>query len=358
MKKNIYPVAVALLFGLTIGILIGYKFSNKVDNDQSNSNWSEYITLGDYKGLTGVKQIQIVTDEDIEEAIAVELTTEEEITDRGIKKGDIVNIDFVGTIDGIAFDNGSYEDYGGLVVGDYDLLEDLEDGLIGAKVGDELKIPVTFPEDYDDSSVAGKNAEFAVTINEIAVEKVAELTEDYAKNTLGFDSIAEFRMAVIESLEEDNRASAEDDLKNTLFSEVLDASSLNTYTDEMYAKFQKIIDTEIEDGAAQWGIEDSVYKQDFMGLTDDTAYKEYVEIRILEDLLFEAIADKEDLNLSNDEYEESALEMAQEYGYDTVADFEADNSKEEIKSVLLRERVLDFIVSNATVTEEIVAKEE
>ena len=126
------------------------------------------VTLGDYKGVTVEKTIQSVTDEDVQNEIDNALANYPVEVDQAAKEGDTVNIDYVGKIDGTAFDGGSTNGQGtDLVIGSGSYIDDFEDQLVGAHPGDEVEVTVTFPDDYDAADLAGKEAVFDVIVNGI-----------------------------------------------------------------------------------------------------------------------------------------------------------------------------------------------
>ena len=126
------------------------------------------VTLGDYKGVTVEKTIQSVTDEDVQNEIDNALANYPVEVDQAAKEGDTVNIDYVGKIDGTAFDGGSTNGQGtDLEIGSGSYIDDFEDQLVGAHPGDEVEVTVTFPDDYGAADLAGKEAVFDVTVNGI-----------------------------------------------------------------------------------------------------------------------------------------------------------------------------------------------
>ena len=127
------------------------------------------VTLGDYKGVTVEKTIQSVTDEDVQNEIDNALANYPVEVDQAAKEGDTVNIDYVGKIDGTAFDGGSTNGQGtDLEIGSGSYIDDFEDQLVGAHPGDKVEVTVTFPDEYPASpDLAGKEAVFDVTVNGI-----------------------------------------------------------------------------------------------------------------------------------------------------------------------------------------------
>ncbi len=370
-KKLIAPCIIVAMIFAAVGFIIGYKINKSKTTDTTEAgesttedsvygtaddpylqyDYNTYLTLGDYTGLTAVRSIQNVTDDDVLDAIEQELTDSEDVT-RAIEEGDYVVMDFTGTIDGEEFDGGTAEDYE-IQVGQNEVVEDLENGLIGAKAGDSLTIPVTFPDDYDDDTLAGKQAEFAVTINQVYVMTTKELTEDTAQE-MGYDSIEAYKAAIRESLEEEQESDADDTLDTDLFTQVMDNSELKDYTEEMYDQIKAEIDEEISATASQWGMDEDSVKLYFYGIEEDDDYTSVVEERMLEELVSEAIAVKENLLIDEDTYQEEAYNLAVSMEYDSVEALEADYDKDEIRAYLIKQKIYDYLKENATITDEYV----
>ena len=145
---------------------------------------SDYVDLpADYASMTvEVEPVTEVTDEEVEAMIDQQRQAKrelQEVTKRNkVQEGDVVNIDYVGRIDGEEFDGGSAEGYN-LEIGSGSFIDGFEDGLIGQKVGETVTLELTFPENYADSTKAGVDAEFDVTINSIQQYEVPKLTDQF-----------------------------------------------------------------------------------------------------------------------------------------------------------------------------------
>lgn len=168
---------------------------------------SDYITLPEDLGLTLSEEANTVSDEDvasyISENILVNYTETQEVTDRAAADGDTVNIDYVGTVDGVEFDGGSAEGYD-LTLGSGTFIDGFEEQIVGHMPGDSFDVTVTFPEDYRSTDLAGKEAVFATTLNYISETVTPELTDDFVKENLsenlGLDSVATLNSYVSDML--------------------------------------------------------------------------------------------------------------------------------------------------------------
>lgn len=168
---------------------------------------SDYITLPEDLGLTLSEEANTVSDEDVAsyigENILVNYTETQEVTDRAAADGDTVNIDYVGTVDGVEFDGGSAEGYD-LTLGSGTFIDGFEEQIVGHMPGDSFDVTVTFPEDYRSTDLAGKEAVFATTLNYISETVTPELTDDFVKENLsenlGLDSVATLNSYVSDML--------------------------------------------------------------------------------------------------------------------------------------------------------------
>ena len=160
------------------------------------------VTLGDYKGVEVPKTEITVTDEDVE----AELKKEQEknsrtisVEDRAAQLNDIVTIDFEGSVDGVPFDGGQATEYP-LTLGSNTFIPGFEEQLVGAKVGDDVDVKVTFPEEYQAKELAGKEAIFKCAVKKIEAKELPELDDDFAKDVSEFDTLAEYKDRVHQTL--------------------------------------------------------------------------------------------------------------------------------------------------------------
>ena len=150
------------------------------------------VQLGEYKGIEIEKTSAEITDEEVDAQIKIEQDRNARmitIESRPVQDGDIVNIDFEGTIEGKAFDGGKGEDYP-LTIGSGSFIPGFEDALIGAEIGKEVDVNVTFPEEYQEASLAGKPAVFKCTVKAIKAQELPELNDEFASEVSEFDTLA------------------------------------------------------------------------------------------------------------------------------------------------------------------------
>ena len=282
MKKKVATAAIA---AMTMTFLAG---------GSSRGTYAKYLTLGEYKGLSVTKVKTEVTDDDVEAEIESALDENAEYTDvdRAAKDGDQVNIDFDGSIDGEAWDSDTDYD---LVIGSEDFQPEFEEHLIGAKAGDTLEFTITLSDDYD-GDYAGKDADFKVTVNAVQEINVPELNDDYCKKYTDYDTVDEYRAGVRKELEEYYDETNTETAQNDLLSQILENSKVSGYPQDLYDKCKEEYDANNQILADMFGIDVS----DIAGSEDDV--KSAVEEMVYTEMLTTAIAEKENITVSDDEY--------------------------------------------------------
>lgn len=170
-----------------------------------------YVTLCDYSSIEIPQDEISVEDSELEaqvESLMENFQTEKQVKDRAIEDGDVVNIDYVGTIGGEEFDGGSAEG-ADLTIGSQSFVDDFEDQLIGHKPGEQVKVEVTFPDDYPSDDVAGKDAVFDTTINYISEAEIPELNDEFVKKNLeeayGYTSVDDMKEKIRTNMENNNK---------------------------------------------------------------------------------------------------------------------------------------------------------
>ena len=237
------------------------------------------VTLGQYKGLE-VEKINVeVTDEEV----AAELVKEQEknareinIDDRAVVDGDIVNIDYAGTQDGVAFDGGTAEGQT-LVIGSHSFIEGFEEQIIGHNVGDEFDINVTFPEQYHAPELAGKPAVFAIKLNAIKAKELPVIDDDFAQDVSEFDTLDEMKADIKAKLLEKAELAAKTDKENAVMDKVIENAEMDIP--------QAMIDSE-----ADYMLNDYAQRLQYQGLSLEQ-YMQFTGMtqeKLIEDLLPQA----------------------------------------------------------------------
>ena len=312
----------------------------------SAGTYSKYVTLGDYKGL----EIEVVKSEVTEDMVNEELdalleecTTQTPITDRPAEEGDLVNIDFDGKIDGETFEDGAATAFE-VELGDGYFLEEIETALIGTNAGDSKEIPVTFSEEYEES-LAGKTAIFTVKVNSISVTEYPTLDDAFIKEHTDFSTVATYteylRTYLLEVQEEDNHYNAGSDA----LTKAVENAKISGYPQDLYDSCQQQYDELNRQLSEQFGIDVA----DIEVNVDET--KSAIEEMVYSQMVAVAIAEKEKITVSDKDYL-AYLDVNYElYGFESTADYEATYTKEVIMQEILNQKVQDFLVKHAKITE-------
>ena len=310
----------------------------------------DYVKLGGYKGIIVENAVMDVTDEDVDYQLenTMSMSAEEvEDPETQIEDGDIANIDYEGKKDGVAFDGGTAQDYD-LSIGSGQFIDGFEDGLIGAKKGETRDLNLTFPEDYNSEELAGQEVVFTVTVN--AIKRVPELTEEWVTANSEYDSIDAYRQSVREDLEESNEEMAESTLKNTAWNQVLTDSEITEYPDEDLKAAKEEYNDSMNSYAEQMGqsVEEFLKAQGITQEDVEEDSQQYAENKIKQNLIVQAIMDKEGFTMEDEDAKKAEEQMESDYGM-TIEEMNEQYGEAAVKETLALTRIMDFIVDNAKV---------
>ena len=309
------------------------------------------VKLGKYKGIELKKIEYNVSDKDVEHELGhmaehnARLVT---VEDRPVEKGDITIIDFAGSIDGVAFDGGTAENQE-LEIGSNKFIPGFEDQVIGMKVNEEKDINVTFPEDYFSKDLAGKEVVFHVTLHEIKSRILPDIDEDFFKD-LGYDKVTNAE-ELAKEVENTLKESKQKEIDDRFLEDVLKAASENMEVDLP----EEIIDDEVhrmmnqfESQLKMQGLTMDQYYQ-FTNTTHETMHKEMEPEairRIKYRYLLEAVSEAEKIEVTDEEADKDATEMATNYGISKDELIEAFGGMEVLKYDSKMRKTLKFLQEN------------
>ena len=276
------------------------------------------VKLGKYKGLSVERKVEKVTAKQVDAELENARDKQARIidVDEAAKNGDIVNIDFVGSVDGVKFDGGSAQDYD-LTLGSGSFIPGFEDQLVGAKKGDKVDVKVTFPEDYHATELKGKEALFECTVNAVKRKELPALDDDFAKEISEFDTLAEYKEDVKNKLMKDAEMRADREYEDALVQAVVDGAEVEIP--------QAMIDQEAEDMAKEFEYRLSyqgIKLADYLGYINMTReqlldeYKEQAAKSVKVRLVMEEIVKREEMKFEQDELDAKVAEMAERSGQD------------------------------------------
>lgn len=362
--KNNKIVSLALVGVMAVSMALtacGSKYDD-TSMDISKIDVDKYVgSVGDYSNLAVEAPVKTeITDQVVQDYINRVLGSMGNETievDRAAQNGDVVNIDFEGFRDGVAFEGGKSEAYD-LELGSGSFIPGFEDGLIGCKTGDNVDLNLTFPENYQVSSLAGQDVVFKVVVNAVKESKVPELTEEMVPKfgIEGINTVDEFKTYIRGNLVQ----AAEETYTNGRRDAVLYALNTQTefLTDNMPENLLNYYVTQVQttdrQNATQYGIslEDYVSGYYTMTFEDYTAECRKKAVEMVKDaLLCEKIARTENMVVTDSDIDAQMAIDAEKYGYETVDQFKQVMDGNEYKNYLIELKVIDKILETATVTE-------
>ena len=310
------------------------------------------VTLGEYKGLEVEKEDVTVTDEEVLAEIAREQeknATQDEVDDRPVQDGDIVNLDYAGTVDGVAFDGGTAEAQE-LTIGSHSFIEGFEEQMIGMQIGEEKDLNVTFPEKYHEKTLAGKPAVFHVKVNGISVKKLPELDDEFASEVSEFETLEEYKADVKAKVTARKEAAAKTALENALLEKAVENAQMEI-PDAMIESRAEDMVNDFGQRLQMQGMKLEQYLQ-YTGMTMPqmvNQYKDSAKKQIAGRLVLEAVAAAEGITVTDEDMEQKYADMAKQYDMEVekIKSFMDEESVKSMKEDLLTERALDLLVAAA-----------
>ena len=307
------------------------------------------VLLGEYVGIEYTPMDTTVTDEDVEATIQNVLAMNASYVEvnRAAADGDMVNSDYERKKDGVPFDGGTAEG-SDLLLGSGSFIDGFEDGLIGAKKGDSVTLNLTFPENYPSEDLAGQEVAFDVTVNAVKEEQEAVLNDDFVKSLeleSGASTVEAYRKGIRDSLKENNESIARMQMEN----DILEAVIANCEFSDIDARIEKEYSEQWEqlnNQAAMYGMDMEFYAaMNGMSSVEEfqEAYKEQVGNSIKVELVMDAIAEKENLTVSEEDY----TALAEEFGVEDVNVLVENYGQEMVDLAALQTKVMNFLTSNA-----------
>lgn len=347
MKKT---VLAALLAGCLI-VLAGC--GNKKED------YSKYCTLGEYKNLTvSVEPQQEVTDEEVDEHVQAFRKAYAEmidVTDRPVETGDVVNIDFVGYMDGEAFSGGEGSGYD-LEIGSGSFIPGFEDGLIGAETGETRDVTATFPEPYENNpDFSGKEAVFTVTVNSIKAYDLPEFNDELVSSNTDFTTTDEYVEYVRSNLELNYANQAESNFRTAVMLQISENSEFKSYPEdklEEYTGYWQQYSEMLASYAGYSSLEAFLAAQSMTAEALDEWIQGMAEESCKQFLMYTLIGEKEGIEITDEEIQAAIEEDATAAGMDSEAYMtQYELEEEDYHFELLSDKVMEFLKENTTVTE-------
>ena len=314
------------------------------------------VTLGEYKGLTVETERQKLTDEMIDARISQDQEKASrtiDVDDRPVQEGDTVNLDYAGTVDGVAFAGGTAAGQT-LKIGSHQFIEGFEEQMIGMNIGEEKDLQVKFPDEYHAEELKGKDAVFHVKVNGIQVTEKPELDDDFAADISEYNTFAEYRESIVKELTEKVSKNNEAAAENALVDKAVENAQMDVP--------QAMIDDQAEYMVREMAMRMSYQGlkiEDYMKYTGQTPeglkamYKPEAEKRVKTELVIDAIRKAEKIEPSEADIEKAIADQAERSGVD-VETFKkdlTDEQKDYLKDNAAIQLVLDLLKKDAKILE-------
>ncbi len=334
----------------------------KVDIDDINADGVTFhaivtvkpeVVLGAYTGIKVEKVEYNVTEEDVQAEISraqKQAARKVEVTDRAVKEGDIVNLDYSGSVDGIKFDGGTASNQE-LIIGSHSFIPGFEEQMIGMTIGETKDLHVGFPKEYHAADLAGKDAVFTVTVNKISVEELPELNDEFAKDVSKFDTLADYKADVEKRLTEERNKRADNENENAL----IEAVTANAEVEIPQCMVERQIDYLVQDMEYRL-----MYMYQGMKLEDYLKYtgSSMEELRksredeakkgVKTRLALEAIIKKEGLDVTDEDVDAEMTKVAENVGK-TLDEYKATVDERQLsymKNDILMKKLIEFLKAN------------
>ena len=309
-------------------------------------------SLGKYKGVEVEKPEISVSDEEVE----AELKKEQEknaayndVTDRAVADGDRVNLNFEGFVDGVAFEGGKGEDYP-LTIGSGSFIPGFEEQLIGAEIGKEMDVNVTFPENYQSADLAGKPAVFKCTILKITEKVLPELNDEFADDVSEFSTLDEYKADIRKNLEVRKEEQARTEKENKVIDAIIADSDITIPEPMLKAQQEQIVD-EFAQRLQSQGLNIDQYFS-YMGgsrekMMDEV--KDQADKRIRTRLVLEEIVKAENIVATEEDFEVELGKLAEAYGTDleTIKKIFEGREKDRMMEDIAVQKAVSFVADNA-----------
>ena len=314
------------------------------------------VTLGDYKGLEVEAELQKLTDEMVDARIEEDRKKASrtiDVDDRAVQEGDTVNLDYAGTVDGVAFAGGTAQGQT-LTIGSHQFIPGFEEQMVGMQIGEEKDLNVKFPDEYHAEELKGKDAVFHVKVNSIQATEVPELDDDFAADISDFDTFKEYKESIVKELTERVEKNNDVATENALVEKAAENAQIDIP--------EAMIEDQAEYMVREMGMRMSyqgLRMEDYLKYTGQTMddlkrmYKPEAEKRVRIELVIDAIRKAEKIEPTEEDIEKAIEEQAKQIGQE-VETFKKNLTEEQknyLKDNAAIRLVLDLLKKDAKVTE-------
>ncbi len=312
------------------------------------------IALGDVTALPAQRPSSVVAEGDIDEELEAlrqrHATLIEEPEDTAAARGHFLNIDFVGRIDGEPFEGGSVRDHT-VELGSEQLIPGFEEQLIGARAGEDRTLQIRFPEDYGSPVLAGKEAEFRVHVSAVRRREVPVLDDEFAKDLGDFETLAQVREKIRDTLVSAKERRARMELRRSLLGALIARVPVEVPANLLRDRLERRLHSAAHDFEKR-GVRRELVGRQLARLEED--WRPLVEREIREEWLLQALAEREGLQLDDAELDERIERMAEEQGADSDRlrqAYREAGALDVLRAQLLEDKAFEFLLAAATIEE-------
>lgn len=310
------------------------------------------VTLGEYKGLKVDKTSTRVTAKEIDEEIDKEREKSArtvDVTDRAVQDKDQIILDFEGFVDGVAFEGGKAEKHS-LTIGSGSFIPGFEEQLIGAEIGKEIEVKVTFPEEYQAAELAGKEAVFKCTVHEIKAKELPELDDEFASEVSECETLDAYKAEVKKSIKERKERENKEKRENQAVERAVENAQMDIPQAMIDMQVRQMKD-DFARRIQQQGLTIEQYYQ-FTGMTEEKMEAEMrpqAEKQIKTRLVLEAVVEAENIEVSEERLEEELQKMAEAYQMelDKLKEFMGENEKKQMKQDIAVQEAVTLLADAA-----------
>ncbi len=310
--------------------------------------------LGKYTGLEIARDKVEVSEEEVQAEINAKLEEAGAwipVVDRAAQNGDQVLIDYSGSVDGVKFDGGTAEKQT-LTLGSGMFIPGFEEQVVGMNIGDQKDVNVTFPEEYHEKSLAGKQAVFAVKLHEINIKDVPTLDDESVKDISEFDTVEEYKASVKSKIEEKKNAEADSKLENDLIQKIADDSKVEIPQCMIEQQIDDMIQ-EFEQRLQYQGLNAKDYYK-YTGMTQEKLrenYKEMAEKNVKLRLTLDALLKAVQVPVSDEEIDEKIADMANQAGktFEEYKGYINEQYREYLRRDLITSKLFEYLKNNNTI---------
>ena len=310
------------------------------------------VGLGKYKGVVIDKIDVEVTDEEVEEKLKAEQeknAATNEVKDRAVADGDEIKLNFEGFVDDVAFEGGKGENFS-LKIGSGSFIPGFEEQLVGAEIGKEMEVNVTFPEDYHAADLAGKPAVFKCTVLSISEKVLPELNDEFADDVSEFSTLEEYKEDIRKNLREQKETQAKTEKENKVIDAIIADSEIEIPEPMLKTQQEQIVD-EFAQRLQSQGLNIDQYFT-YMGSSREKMLedvKDQADKRIRTRLILEKIVKEENITATEEDFEVELGKLAEAYGtdLDTIKKIFEGREKDRMMEDIAVQKAVSFVADNA-----------